>query len=86
MERYPQLTLIEQNPGKYQFSKCTNFANPSADPMHMSNFLSFSTHFVDYPLLVERAWAFSELYRDEVVLQKNEDDHRYDENIQNKRE
>lgn len=40
--------------------------------------MSFSTKFVDYSLLVERAWAFSELYRDEIVQRKEEDDRRYD--------
>ena len=61
------------------FSKCTNFANPSADPLHASNFLTLSAKFVDYSLLVERAWSFSELYRDEVVQKKEEDDRRYDQ-------
>lgn len=82
MERYPQQTLVRQNPKKYAFSRCANVANPSADPLHGSNFLGFSTKFVDYPLLVERAWAFSELYKDEVRHQKDEDDLRYDQNAQ----
>lgn len=79
MQKYPQRTLLGRSLGAYVFSKCTNFANPSADPLHTSNFLTLSAKFVDYSLLVERAWSFSELYRDEVVQKKEEDDRRYDQ-------